>query len=75
MRRGDQLDRVNRELLATVNGTGKIFLTGTTLKGRYLIRLALGHLSTTEEHLREAWELIQGEARRGQREGDNSRLR
>lgn len=68
-------DRVNRDLLARVNSTGRVFLTGTMLKGRYVLRLALGHLSTTEEHLREAWELIQGEARRGQREGDNSRLR
>lgn len=60
-----QPDPVNRDLLGRVNATGKVFLTGTMLKGRYVIRLALGHLSSTEGHLREAWELIQGLAVRG----------
>jgi aromatic-L-amino-acid decarboxylase len=70
-----ELNFLNRALVSRVNGTGKVFLTGTMLKGRYLIRLALGHLSTTEAHLREAWELIKGEARRDQREGESSRFR
>ncbi len=56
--RDEELNSLNRELLSRLNATGRVFLTGTMLKGRYLIRLALGHLSTTEAHLREAWELI-----------------
>lgn len=55
----EELNSRNRELLARINSTGKVFLTGTVLKGRHVLRLALGHLSTTEERLREAWELIQ----------------
>jgi aromatic-L-amino-acid decarboxylase len=71
----EELNSLNRALLARLNATGKVFLTGTMLKGRYVLRLALGHLSTTESHLREAWDLIQEEASRGQREGNSSRLR
>ncbi|HLB53898.1 MAG TPA: pyridoxal-dependent decarboxylase [Gemmatimonadales bacterium] len=56
------LDRLNRDLLERLNATGKIFLTGTRLKGRYVLRLALGHLTTTEAHVREAWDLIRREA-------------
>lgn len=73
--RGADPDRANRDLLARINATGTVFLTGTMLKGRYVLRLALGHLSTTEAHLGRAWALIQGEARRGQRAGPSSRLR
>lgn len=54
----EDLDAANQELLRRINATGKIFLTGTRLKGRYLLRLALGHLTTTETHLREAWNLV-----------------
>jgi aromatic-L-amino-acid decarboxylase len=60
---GDNVDATNRALLARLNATGTVFLTGTMLKGRYVIRLALGHLTTTEQHLRDAWQLIQREAR------------
>jgi aromatic-L-amino-acid/L-tryptophan decarboxylase len=52
-------DAFNRDLLSRVNATGRIFLTGTQLKGRYLLRLALGHLTTSEAHIRAAWELLQ----------------
>jgi len=53
-------DAINRDLLRRINETGRIFLTGTVLKGRFVLRLALGHLSSTEAHLEEAWSLIRG---------------
>ena len=55
--RGD-LDAQNQRLLARLNAGGRIFLTGTRLKGKYVLRLALGHLTTREEAVRRAWELI-----------------
>ncbi len=57
---GDDLDQRNRDLLRRINQTGRIFLTGTSLKGRFVLRLSLGHLSSTEAHLEEAWGLIGG---------------
>jgi aromatic-L-amino-acid decarboxylase len=58
-------DAGNRDLLARLNATGKVFLTGTTLKGRFVLRLALGHLTSTEAQLGAAWSLIQELAKGG----------
>jgi aromatic-L-amino-acid decarboxylase len=57
------LDVLNRELQERVNATGKIFITGTRLGGRYVLRVALGHLTTSELDVRAAWELISTAAR------------
>jgi aromatic-L-amino-acid decarboxylase len=53
-----RLDSLNRELLARVNATGRVFLTHTTLGGRYTIRLAVGQRCTEREHVAEAWQLV-----------------
>ncbi|HEV8614183.1 MAG TPA: pyridoxal-dependent decarboxylase [Methylomirabilota bacterium] len=52
------LDEHNARLLASVNATGRIYLTQTRLRGRLAIRLAIGNILTTEQHLEEAWTLI-----------------
>ena len=52
-------DSLNERLLSRLHATGRIMLTQTRIKGRFGLRLALGHLTTTEAHVREAWELIQ----------------
>lgn len=57
-----ELDRLNQELQDRVNATGRIFITGTRLSGRYVLRVALGHLTTTEEDVRNAWDVIRREA-------------
>ncbi len=55
-------DDRNRELLARVNGTGEIFISHAVLSGRYVLRLAVGQMSTTEEDVRRAWEVLRSEA-------------
>ncbi|MCC7416605.1 MAG: amino acid decarboxylase [Acidobacteria bacterium] len=52
------LDDANERLVDAVNSTGEVFLTHTRLRGRIAIRLAVGHLDTTEAHVRRAWELL-----------------
>jgi aromatic-L-amino-acid decarboxylase len=59
-RRGS--DEVNRALLAKVNATGKAFLSHTVLRGRYVLRIAIGNLGTTERDMEEVWELVQSAA-------------
>jgi aromatic-L-amino-acid decarboxylase len=55
-------DDFNQRLLDQVNASGKVFLSHTRLNGRFVLRLAIGHLDTTEEHVACAWQLLQREA-------------
>jgi len=55
---GPALDEHNARLLERVNATGEVFLSHTRVRGRYALRLAIGHLATTERHVRRAWELL-----------------
>jgi aromatic-L-amino-acid decarboxylase len=51
-------DDRTRELMERINAPGDFFLTHTVLGGRYTIRLALGHLSTTEALIRQLWKRV-----------------
>jgi aromatic-L-amino-acid decarboxylase len=51
-------DQENRDLLDRVNATGRAFLSGTVLNGKFLLRFAIGNIATTETDIRETWELI-----------------
>lgn len=55
---GPALDDHNRRLLDRVNAGGRVFLTHTTLGGRYAIRMAIGQRTTAEADVREAWETV-----------------
>jgi aromatic-L-amino-acid decarboxylase len=52
------LDDLNARLLDGVNATGDVFLSHTRLDGRFVLRLAVGHIRTTERHVARAWELL-----------------
>jgi aromatic-L-amino-acid decarboxylase len=52
------IDAANARILERVNASGEIFISHTKAKGRYAIRLAIGNLRTTEQHVLRAWELI-----------------
>lgn len=54
----EELNQLNETLLNEVNGTGQVFLTHTTLRGKYTLRMAIGSRTTEEHHVRRAWELI-----------------
>lgn len=49
------LDAANRRLLDRINARGDFLLTHTSLGGRFTIRVALGHLSTTEAVIATLW--------------------
>lgn len=53
------LDRLNEKLLDDVNRSGEVFLSHTRINGRFALRLAVGHIRTTERHVKRAWELVQ----------------
>ena len=56
-------DEENEEILAAVNRSGEIFISHTKLDGRYVLRLAIGNVSTTEADIRQAWDALNREAR------------
>jgi len=51
-------DQHNRDLLDRINASGKAFLSGTTLHGKFVRRLAIGNVATTEDDVRQTWEWI-----------------
>ena len=51
-------DNRNSEIVSKINASGKAYLTQTKLKGRTVMRLGLGNVLTTEEHVRRVWEMI-----------------
>ena len=53
------VDRLNERLLELVNRGGEIFISHTRLNGKVALRLAVGNLRTTDEHVRRAWDLLQ----------------
>jgi aromatic-L-amino-acid decarboxylase len=51
---GTEADRLNRELLARVNGRKRVFLTATTLAGRFTLRICVLSFRTHADRLRMA---------------------
>ena len=58
------VDAFNERLLEALNSTGEMFISHTRLHDEYALRLAIGNLRTTEVHVRDAWKLIQEQAKR-----------
>src|SRR6202030_74831 len=55
----DKTDSLNSEIVERINASGRAYLTQTKLRGRTVMRIGLGNVLTTEQHLRNVWELIQ----------------
>jgi aromatic-L-amino-acid/L-tryptophan decarboxylase len=52
-------DEENEAVLERVNSTGDAYLSHTRLDGRFVLRLAVGNMRTTEADVARAWELLQ----------------
>jgi aromatic-L-amino-acid decarboxylase len=52
------LNALNKELIERINLSGEALLTQTTLKGKFVLRMAIGSRTTEERHVRQAWKLI-----------------
>ena len=60
--RGQGDDARNRELLDRVNATGEMFISHAVLNRRYVLRLAIGQMNTSEDDVRRAWDVLVREA-------------
>jgi aromatic-L-amino-acid decarboxylase len=61
------VDAFNERLMEAVNRSGEIFVSHTRLNGRFVIRLAIGNLHTTEAHVQLAWDRFWDEFREASR--------
>jgi aromatic-L-amino-acid decarboxylase len=52
-------NRENQLLLDELNSTGQVFLSGNTMNGAFMIRLAIGNMRTTRDDVQSVWGLIQ----------------
>jgi len=59
----DRLDSINEEILEQVNRSGRIYLSGTRLGGRFTIRVALGNPRAEDRHVRECRKQLEDAAR------------
>jgi aromatic-L-amino-acid decarboxylase len=59
----ESLNSLNRKLMAAVNRSGKAYITHTMLGDRLVLRFVVSHLRTTEEHIRQAWGVIEAKLR------------
>ena len=55
----DRMDKINSAIVERINTSGRAYLTQTKLRGRTVMRIGLGNVLTTEEHLRKGWGIIQ----------------
>jgi len=54
----EEQDRFNERLVNEVNAAGPVFISHTRLRNRYVLRLAIGNLRTTPQHVAMAQQLI-----------------
>ena len=57
-----KLDDLNSRIVERVNASGRAYVNQTKLHERTVVRVGLGNVLTTEQHLRNVWEVIQGAA-------------
>ena len=62
--RATRLDTLNETLMNNVNANGAAYLSHTRLNDLFTLRLAIGNIRTTEEHIRRVWEILNEEAAR-----------
>jgi aromatic-L-amino-acid/L-tryptophan decarboxylase len=58
------VDALNAAIADDVNADGRIFISSTKLRGRTVLRLAIGNERTTREDVVLAWQIIRDAARR-----------
>lgn len=59
-----ECDRLNEHIVESVNASGEAYLTHTRIAGRVVMRVGIGNILTTEQHLEQAWARVVMETER-----------
>lgn len=62
------LDDLNESIMHGVNASGRALLSHTRLNDKLTLRLSIGNIRTTEQHVRQVWELLNEHLRSNFRE-------
>ncbi len=54
----EELNHLNKKMLEKINETGDVFLTHTSLKGKYALRLSVGQRTTEARHVDRVREVV-----------------
>jgi aromatic-L-amino-acid decarboxylase len=57
------LDALNESIMHGVNASGRALLSHTRLNDKLTLRLAIGNIRTTEQHVRDVWSLLNEQLR------------
>jgi aromatic-L-amino-acid decarboxylase len=58
------LDALNETIMHRVNASGRALLSHTRLNDKLTLRLSIGNIRTTEQHVRHVWDLLNQELER-----------
>ncbi len=59
----DRLNILNEKLNHYINDSGKLYLTHTTVNGKYILRMVTAQTNVTMNHVKKSWEFIKSTAR------------
>ena len=54
----EELNKINTQILHSLNETGKVFLSHTKLNDKYVLRLSIGQTYVEKKHIDGFWELL-----------------
>ena len=54
----EETNRLNEKINHTLNDTGSIYITHTSVDGMYVLRMVTAQTGVTEGHVQKAWEMI-----------------
>jgi aromatic-L-amino-acid decarboxylase len=60
----NKLNSINEKLNHFLNDSGRIYLSHTTVNGKYTLRMVTGQTNVTLNHVEKAWEFINETARK-----------
>ena len=60
----EDLDALNEAIMHGVNASGRALLSHTRLNDKLTLRLSVGNIRTTEQHVRQVWQLLNAELQR-----------